>query len=63
MSFLGIDLGMSGVRALLVDDVGSVLGVAEASYGVSYPDVGWSEQDPQDWIDALHAVVAELRSK
>ena len=63
MSFLGIDLGMSGVRALLVDDVGSVLGVAEASYGVSHPDVGWSEQDPQDWIDALHAVVAELRSK
>ena len=63
MSFLGIDLGTSGIRALLVDGHGAVLGSAEASYGVSHPHAGWSEQDPQDWIDALNTVVAQLRSK
>ena len=63
MSFLGIDLGTSGIRALLLGLDGDVLAVAEGSYGVSRPHAGWSEQDPQDWIDALHKVIAELRDE
>lgn len=63
MSFLGIDLGTSGLRALLVDDSGTPVGSAERHYAVSNPHPGWSEQDPADWIAALDGAVAELRSR
>lgn len=63
MSFLGIDLGTSGLRALLVDESGRPVGSAERQYSVSNPRPGWSEQDPADWITALDGAVAELRSQ
>ena len=63
MSYLGIDLGTSGIRALLVDDKCRPIGAAEAPCTVSHPHTGWSEQDPQDWIRALEAVVAQLRAE
>lgn len=62
MTFLGIDLGTSGVRALLVDGDGVPIGSAERHYAVSQPHPGWSEQDPADWIAALEEAVGELRS-
>ncbi|MBS0125471.1 xylulokinase [Thetidibacter halocola] len=61
MSYLGIDLGTSGLRALLVDDEGRPLGSAEAHYPVANPHPGWSEQDPAQWIVALHEAVDALR--
>jgi xylulokinase len=61
MSFLGIDLGTSGLRVVLVNENSELLGVAEAGYSVAQPHAGWSEQDPQDWVDALHTAVAVLR--
>ena len=63
MSFLGIDLGTSGLRALLVDGGGRPIGSTERHYPVSHPHSGWSEQDPADWIAALDAAVAELRDR
>ena len=62
MSYLGIDLGTSGLRALLVDGEGVPLGSAEVHYAVSNPHPGWSEQDPADWISALERAVADLRA-
>ena len=59
--YLGLDVGTSGLRALLADEGGNVIGVADASYGVSPPHTGWSEQDPQDWIKACKRAVAALR--
>lgn len=50
--FLGIDLGTSGVKALLVADDQSVVGSAHADLDVSRPAPGWSEQAPEDWITA-----------
>ncbi|KKK56207.1 hypothetical protein LCGC14_3066860, partial [marine sediment metagenome] len=61
MSFLGIDLGTSGLRALLVDDDGTPLGSAERHYQSVHAMSGYSEQDPADWIAALDGAVAELR--
>lgn len=63
MSFLGIDLGTSGLRALLVDGGGRPVGSAERPYPVSHPLSGWSEQNPADWTRALDAAVAELRDR
>ncbi|MDU8910023.1 xylulokinase [Aestuariicoccus sp. MJ-SS9] len=61
MAFLGIDLGTSGLRALLVDDAGRALGSVERHYSVANPHPGWSEQDPAEWIAALDSAVAQMR--
>lgn len=63
MTFLGLDLGTSGLRALLVDDAGRPIGSTEAHYGSSHLKSGWSEQDPADWIAALQAAVTELKGR
>jgi xylulokinase len=59
--FIGLDLGTSGLRGLLVDVAGSPIGSADSSYGVSHPDKGWSEQNPEDWVAACEAVMKSLR--
>lgn len=61
MAFLGIDLGTSGLRALLVDAEGCPIGSAEHAYMTHHPHPGWSEQNPKDWIDALTSATRELR--
>lgn len=61
--FLGLDLGTSGLRGLLVDDSGAVLASAEAGYSVAHPHTGWSEQDPADWTAACRTVIAALQSQ
>lgn len=62
MTFLGIDLGTSGLRLLLLDAHGATLGSAERHYEVQNPHPGWSEQDPADWISALEGAIEELRT-
>ena len=63
MAFLGIDLGTSGLRALLIDADGQPIGSTERHYAVSHPAPGWSEQDPSDWIAALEGAVDEMRTQ
>lgn len=58
--FIGLDLGTSGVRALLVDEDGNALHSAESALTVSHPHPGWSEQDPADWIRAAKAALKQL---
>ena len=58
--FLGVDLGTSGVKALLIADDQSVIGEATAPLSVSRPAPGWSEQDPADWIDATRSALGAL---
>lgn len=62
MTFLGIDLGTSGLRALLVGADGQPIGATERHYDVSHPKSGWSEQDPAHWIAALDGAVADMRA-
>ena len=47
--FLGIDIGTSGCKALLLDRTGSVRGVATSEYPLSTPRPLWAEQNPHDW--------------
>ncbi len=61
--YLGLDLGTSGLRGILVDDAGLVLCAAEVSISTATPEPGWSEQTPSDWIDACKKVVTELRAR
>lgn len=55
--YLGIDVGTSSVKSVLVDDADRVVGDADALVPISRPRPLWSEQDPLDW---WHAVVATL---
>ena len=62
MTFLGIDLGTSALKAVLVDGDQTILAQAEIPLGISSPRPGWWEQDPRDWWDALVGALAELRA-
>src|SRR5919202_816561 len=50
---LGLDLGTSSVKALLLGEGGDPLGEGSASYPVRSPHPGWVESDPQEWWDAV----------
>ncbi|MBX2830334.1 MAG: xylulokinase [Rhodospirillales bacterium] len=63
MTFLGIDLGTSGVRLLLVDEDGQPIGATERAYHAAHLHPGWSEQNPADWIAALEEAITELRDQ
>src|SRR5918911_50638 len=54
---LGLDLGTSSVKALLIEASGRVRGEGVASYPVRSPRPGWAESDPQDWWDACASAV------
>lgn len=60
--FLGIDLGTSAVKAVLVDVAGKVRVVAVQGLSVQHPSARWSEQDPADWWQATEAAVASVLS-
>ncbi|MDA7430640.1 xylulokinase [Primorskyibacter aestuariivivens] len=62
-TFLGIDLGTSGLRALLLREDGDVIGAAESHYEASHPQLGWSEQDPKHWVQALETCVQNLSER
>ena len=51
--YIGVDLGTSGLKLLLVAADGSILDQTALTYPVSYPRDGWSEQNPEDWLAAL----------
>ena len=59
-TYIGIDLGTSGVKLLLVAADGTILAENTQSYPVSYPHPGWSEQDPEDWFAAVLRGLKEL---
>ncbi|WP_027005531.1 xylulokinase [Conexibacter woesei] len=61
MRFAGIDVGTTSVKGLVIDETGTVVAEAEASYPLSTPRPGWAEQDPEDWWRATQQVLAELR--
>lgn len=58
--FLGVDLGTSSVKAVVMAAEGRVLAEASAPLTVSRPHALWSEQDPQSWVAAAEQAVASL---
>jgi len=60
-TFLGLDIGTSSVKALLVDAEQRVVAEASAPLSVSRPHPLWSEQDPADWVEGVEAAVAAIR--
>lgn len=60
--YLGLDLGTSGVKAMLIDGDQKIIGAGHGSLDVSRPHSGWSEQAPADWIRATEEAIAELKA-
>ncbi|AAZ55611.1 putative sugar kinase protein [Thermobifida fusca YX] len=58
-AWLGVDLGTSGVKVVVVDSESAVVGEGEASYPVRSPRPGWAESDPGDWWEATVAAVRQ----
>ena len=59
-TYIGIDLGTSGAKFLLVSANGTILAENTQSYPVFYPHSGWSEQNPEDWFAAAMRGLKEL---
>lgn len=60
--YIGLDLGTSGVRALLMDEAQRIIGVGSAELDVKRPHSGWSEQGFDAWISATRTAIAALKS-
>jgi xylulokinase len=57
---VGIDLGTSGVKALVLDPEHGVLGTASTEYAIQTPHPGWAEQDPEVWFQASIEVIRRV---
>ena len=60
MLYIGIDLGTSAVKMLLMDSDGRIQNVVSKEYPLSFPHPGWSEQNPEDWWNAVTEGMEEL---
>lgn len=58
--YLGIDLGTSSAKSVLMDDEQNIVASHSAAVSVSRPHDGWSEQDPADWIRAIESTLEAL---
>ena len=50
MNYIGIDLGTSAVKLLLMEGSGKILKIVSREYPICFPKPGWSEQNPYDWF-------------
>ena len=60
MNYIGIDLGTSSVKLILMDEKGTILNSVTREYPLSFPHPGWSEQNPYDWYDNSVAGIKDL---
>ena len=60
MLYIGIDLGTSAVKLLLMDEKGQIRNIVTEEYDIYFPKPGWSEQKPEDWVTAVVKGIREL---
>jgi len=60
MNYIGVDLGTSAVKLLLMQEDGRILKIVNREYPISFPKPGWSQQDPEDWYRETVAGIQEL---
>lgn len=60
MLYIGIDLGTSALKLLLMDEKGKIRKIVSKEYPLYFPHPGWSEQNPEDWMRAVTDGVKEL---
>lgn len=60
MLYIGIDLGTSAVKLLLMESGGKIVKIVSKEYALSFPHPGWSEQNPEDWYEQSMIGLEEL---
>ena len=60
MLYIGVDLGTSAVKMLLMEGNGKIVNVVSKEYPLYFPNPGWSEQKPEDWWKAVTEGMKEL---
>ena len=60
MLYIGIDLGTSAVKLLLMDSEGKIQNIVSREYPIYFPNPGWSEQKPEDWYEQTIIGIQEL---
>lgn len=63
MLYIGVDLGTSAVKLLLMDETGKIHKIVSKEYPLYFPNPGWSEQKPEDWWEQSMAGLKELISE
>ena len=58
--YIGVDLGTSAVKLLLMDAEGQIKNVVSKEYPLEFPQPGWSQQNPEDWRKAVLEGIPEL---
>ena len=61
--YIGVDLGTSSLKLLLLDEAGTILKTVSEEYPVYFPYPGWSEQNPEDWWNAFISGMKKLTSE
>lgn len=62
MLYIGIDLGTSAAKLLLMDETGDIQNIVTKEYPLEFPQPGWSQQNPEDWVRAIEEGIPELLS-
>ena len=60
MLYIGVDLGTSSVKLVLMDETGKIHGTTSREYKLYFPQPGWSEQNPADWYNEAIAGLKDL---
>ncbi|MGM9616760.1 xylulokinase [Butyricicoccus sp.] len=60
MLYIGIDLGTSAAKLLLMDETGGIQNIVTKEYPLEFPQPGWSQQNPEDWVRAIEEGIPEL---
>ncbi len=60
MLYIGIDLGTSAAKLLLMDENGKIENIVTKEYPLEFPKPGWSQQNPEDWVKAVTEGIPEL---
>ena len=63
MYLMGVDLGTSAVKLLLMEESGKIEKIVSREYPLYFPHPGWSEQNPEDWMKEAMAGIKELTSE
>lgn len=63
MLYIGVDLGTSAVKLLLMDGEGKIQKIVSKEYPLYFPHPGWSEQKPEDWLEQTKNGIRELVSE
>ena len=60
MYYIGVDLGTSSLKLLLMNEKGKVQNIVSEKYNLYFPKEGWAEQNPQDWWSAFETGILKL---